>query len=49
MFGQISNQNEGNMMKIEMKHHPGVTVNIVEFRGTIPNWSAWLEFSSILW
>ena len=24
--GQISNQNEGGMMKIEMKHHPGVTV-----------------------
>ena len=24
--GQISNQNKGDMMKIEMKHHPGVTV-----------------------
>ena len=24
--GQISFQNKGDMMKIEMKHHPGVTV-----------------------
>ena len=47
--GQISNQNKGDiMMKIEMKHHPR-SYCVVEFRGTIPNWSAWLEFSSILW
>ena len=26
MLDKISNQNKGDMMKIEMKHHPGVTV-----------------------
>ena len=34
--GQISNQNKGDMMKIEMKHHPWSNC-VVEFRGTIPN------------
>ena len=46
--GQISNQNKGDMMKIKMKHHAR-SYCVVEFKGTIPNWSAWLEFSSILW
>ena len=35
--GQISIQNKGDMMKIEMKHHPGDSYCVVEFRGTIPN------------